>query len=157
MRPAGAVQGHPRVLPQPYSQCWAASATSLLLQLGTWSPKAETRVQEQLCARRVMWVHCGKGPCPVFSLLSPVWTLCGYRLAWIRQLLCSSLRSSQETLLVHGQHNKAPCLVVSGKWTLCVPLCVYWGEEGSGHSEETCKSPPEFVGGAFGLIERRHW
>lgn len=37
-------------------------------------------------------------------------------------------------------------------------LCVYLLRElCSGHSEETCKSPPEFMGGAFGLGERRNW
>lgn len=66
---------HPSVIHHPYRWCWAAS--SLLLQLGTWSTAARQRPAyeneaAQGCYTWIIQAGCGKKPCLVLSLLSPV-------------------------------------------------------------------------------------
>lgn len=106
---------------------------------------------------RVTHVGCGEELCPALSPLSPVQTLSAAMAFHVSAILW---RSEEKTGHCAGPHSVGQSFLPGHLWkmnSVCAFVCVHWGELCSGHSEETYKSPPEFMGGAFGLSERRNW
>lgn len=137
----------PSVIPHLYSSCWAEAA------LGNWSTALRQREQDWLFHGRNadgLWQRALCCPCPLSPMLTPM--------AFHVPPYCAV--SEEEPGHRAGLQSVWQNSLPGHLWkmnSLCAFVWVYWGELCSEHSEETCKSPPEFMGGAFVLSERRNW